>query len=201
MPAKTPTLHPPDHQRPSHCGTMPGTAMRPWARTMTRTTTPRTWTCNDCVLVGQTLVCYAGGDASAMRAKMPAQRGCQRQRNAGKDISAMLARMLAQGGRGCQRNTGKTASTRLTGHEGQVAGEQRRLRQQKPQTTTMSTTTMPCTLMCHDCIVTGRMPVCNAYNNVGVTQVTSPAQQGQRCQRDAGSDAVATPVKMTVQCW
>jgi hypothetical protein len=188
MPAKTPTLHRPDHPRLSHRGMMPGTAMRPQARTMTTTMTPRTRTCRDCIVVGQTSVCNAGGDASAMRAKRPAQRGQQRQCNAGNNNNAMLAWMPVQNGQGCQRNAGKTASSRLAGHEGQVAGEPRRLRQQKPQTTTMSLVTTPHMLMFHDCVVMGQTPVCNADSNAGAMRVTSLAQQGQRCQCNKGSD-------------
>jgi hypothetical protein len=178
MPAKTPTLHWPDHPRLSHRGTMPGMAMRPQARTMTTTTTPRTRTCCDCIMVGQTPICNAGGNASAMRATRPARHGQQRQCNAGNNNSAMLAWMPAQCGQGRQRNAGKTASARLAGHEGQVAGERRRLRQHKPQTKTMSLVTMPHTLTFHDCVVMGQMPVCNADGNAGVMRVTSPAKRG-----------------------
>jgi hypothetical protein len=95
MPAKTPTLHRLDHPRPSHRGMTPSTAMRPQARTMTTTATPRTQTCCDCVVVGQMPVCNAGGNASAMRAKRPARHGQQHQRNAGNNNSAMLARTPA----------------------------------------------------------------------------------------------------------
>jgi hypothetical protein len=189
MPAKMPMLHWLDHQRSSHHRTMPGTAMRPRARTMTTTTTPRTRTCHNYIMVGQMPVCNAWGDASAMRAKRPAQRGQQCQHNAGNNDSAMLARTPVQCEQGRQRNASKTTSPRLAGPEGQVAGEQRRLRQQKSQTTTMSTMTMPRTLTFHDCVVMGQMPVCNADGNVGATQVTSPAQQGQRCPHNKGRDA------------
>ncbi len=172
--------------------------MRPRARMMTTTMTPHTRMCRNCVLVGQTLVCDAGGNASMMRAKRPARRWQQRPRNPGIN-SAMLARTPAPRGQGRLHNTGKTTSARLAGHESQVAEERRRLRQQIPQTMTMSMMTMSRTLTCHDCIVTGRMPVHNAYGNAGATWVTSPARQGQRCPRNAGSDAGAMPVKMTAQ--
>jgi hypothetical protein len=186
MPAKMPTLHQPDHPRPSHRGTMLGTAMRPKARTMITTTTPCTQMCCNCVVVGQMPVCDAGGNANAMRAKRPAQREQQRQFNAGNDNSAMLARMPAQRGQRCQRNAGKTASARLARHEGQVARERRQLQQQKPQTTTMSLVTTPHTLTFHDCVVMGQMPVRNADGNTGATRVTSPARRGQRCPRNKG---------------
>jgi hypothetical protein len=189
MPAKTPMVHWPDHPRPSHRGTTPGTAMRPQTRTMTTTTTPCTRTCRDCVVVRQMPVCNAGGNASAMRAKRPAQRGQQRQRNAGNNNSAMLARTPARRGQGRQRNTGKTTSARLAGHEGQVARERRRLRQQKLQTMTMSLVTTLRMLTFQDCVMTGQTPVRNADGNAGATWVMSPAQQGQRCPRDEGSDA------------
>jgi len=145
--------------------------------------------------------CNAGGDASAMRAKRPAQRGQQRQCNAGNNNNAMLAWMPVQNGQRHQRNAGKTASSRLAGHEGQVAGEPRRLRQQKPQTTTMSLVTTPHMLMFHDCVVMGQTPVCNAYGNAGAMRVTSPAQQGQRCPCNASSGTSTMPVKTTAQYW
>jgi hypothetical protein len=133
-----------------------------------------------------------GKEASATLVTMPVQ--C--------DInSAMLARTPARRRQGRLRNAGKTTSARLARHESHVAGERRRLRQQKPQTTTMSTMMTPRTLTCHDCTVMRRMPVCNAYGNAGTMWVTSPAQQGQRCPCNAGSDAGAMLVKTTAQCW
>jgi hypothetical protein len=52
--------------------------------------------CRDCFVTGQTPVCNAGGNAKAMRATMPVQRGQKRPRNKGNDAGAMAGTMTAQ---------------------------------------------------------------------------------------------------------
>jgi hypothetical protein len=110
-----------------------------------------------------------------MRVKRPAQRGQQCQHNACNDNSAMLARMPAQCGQGHQCNTSKTASARLAGHEGQVARERHRLRQQKTTDNNNEHDENVTYADVSHCIVTEQMPVCNADSNTGEMQVTSQA--------------------------
>jgi hypothetical protein len=183
MPARTPTLHPLYHLRPSHCGTMSGMAMEPRARAMTTTTTPTTRMCCNCVLVADaSLRCWGrcqrneGKEASAMLVTTPAQCRKKQQRTAckdavGEDACAPPAKSPAQ-----DQPDMKAKSP------GNGAGYSNK----KPQMTTMSTIMTPRTLTCHDCIMTGRTPVFNAYGDAGATWVESsttrtkmPMQRGQ----------------------
>jgi hypothetical protein len=56
-------------------------------------------------------------------------------------------------------------------------------------------------MTCHDCVMTGQMPVRDAGGNAGVPRAAMPAQQGQRRLRDKGNDASATPATSMARCW
>ena len=89
-----------------------------------------------------------GEEASATLMTTPAQRRQRRQRDACKDASAMRARTPAQCRQNHQRKIGRTQEPSRRG-TAPVTATKTTDNNNEPMTT-------PRTLMCHDCIVTGR---------------------------------------------
>ncbi len=104
----------------------------------------------------------AGNDASAMRARIPAQ--CQKK--------AIAASARPSKAKSLWANAGN--SNESTGDNDERNND-----------------ALPAT--CHDCIMTGWMPVCDAGSNGGVPRAATPGQQGQRCPCDEGNNAGTTP--------
>jgi hypothetical protein len=168
----------------------------------------------------------AGNDASAMRARTPAQRH--------KNAIAALARpskakSLWADARYSNKATGNDVEHNnnalptmcvMTGQmpvcdAGGNAGVPRWQRQHDIGKDTRTTRGMMPVLRwqrqqrdagddaskCRNCFVTGQTPVCDAGSNAKATRATMPARRGQKCPCNKGNDVGATASTMTAQCW
>jgi hypothetical protein len=133
------------------------------------------------------------GPSKANLATMPAQRRQWGQLDAGNDASAMWVRTPMQ----CQKNAiaalARPSKAKLlwadAGYSNKATGDGvERNNDASPAT-------------CHDCIMIGWVPVCDAGGNAGVLRAATPAQQGQRRPHDKGNNAGAMPATTMARCW
>jgi hypothetical protein len=133
------------------------------------------------------------GPLKANLATTPAQRRQQGQLDTGKDASVMRARTPAQRQRNAIAALARPLKAKLlranAGYSDKATGkDDERNNNASPA-------------MCHNCVMSGRMPVHDAGGNAGVPRVATPAQQGQRRPHDEGDNARATPATTMAQCW
>jgi hypothetical protein len=157
----------------------------------------------------------AGNDASTMRVKCKRNAGkCQRgtsrtfERQLGNNAGATPATRTAWCWQWRQCNVGKDTSTMPKNAIAALARPSKAKllwandgysNEAKGDNVEHHNNASPMT--CHDCIMTGQMPVCDAGSNAGVPRVATPAQQGQKRLHDKGNNAGATPAMSTARCW
>ncbi len=133
------------------------------------------------------------GPLKANLATTPAQCRQQGELDAGNDASAMWARTLAQRQKNAIAALARPLKAKLLWANARYSDKATDNNDERNNDASPAT--------CRDCVMTGRMPICDAGSNAGVPRAAMPAQQGQRRPRNEGNNAGAMLATTMARCW